>query len=209
LSTSGEYVERSVALVGSLDGCELTPHAILLLSQGEPVALERLAAAAGRPLGEVEAALRGVGNLEWDERGRLVGLALTLRPTPHRFTVAGRTLFAWCASDALMFPIVLGRPGVVDSVCPGTGRAIHIELTPTCVERLDPPEAVVSMVRPARTVPDVRAAICDHGHFFVSAVAASSWADDHPEGYVHRVEEAFLLDRQVLRRLGWDAPNGR
>ena len=25
-----------------------------------------------------------------------------LRPTSHRFTVGGRTVFAWCASDTLM-----------------------------------------------------------------------------------------------------------
>src|ERR671922_171378 len=159
----------------------------------------------GFALRDVEAALRGVGGVEWDEHGRLVGLALTLRPTAHRFTTGGRTLYGWCADDTLMFPVALGRAGSVDSTCPETGRAIHLDLSPERVERVEPAGAVVTSVRPDTPIANVRTSTCDHGHFFASAAAASTWAAEHPGGRVHSVEEAFRLDKQALERLGWAA----
>jgi alkylmercury lyase len=117
----------------------------------------------------------------------------------------GRTLYAWCAGDALMFPVILGRAGVVGSTCPQTGRAIHIELSPSGVQRIEPTGAVVSCVRPREAVADVRSAVCAHGHFFASGAAASSWAAEHPDGHVRPVAEAFRLEREILARLGWAA----
>jgi alkylmercury lyase len=104
-----------------------------------------------------------------------------------------------------MFPVILGRPGTVESTCPQTRQPIHIELTPDAVERLDPPEAVMSAVRPIGKLADVRASTCNHGHFFSSAAASADWVRDHPDGYVHPLEEAFRLDREVITQLGWAA----
>jgi alkylmercury lyase len=200
-----DYVDRTATLIRDVEAAELLPHAIRLLSEGEPVALERLAAAAGRPFEDVATALDEQASTERDEQGRLVGLVLTLRPTPHRFSVDGRTLYAWCATDTLMVPVILGKPSVVESTCPQTGRPIRIELAPDAVERLDPPEAVMSAVRPIGKLADVRAATCNHGHFFSSAAASADWVREHPDGYVHPVEDAFRLDREVIARLGWEA----
>jgi alkylmercury lyase len=202
---SSDYVGATVDLVERLDGFELTPHAIRLLAEGEPVALERLGATSGHAVEDVEAALRGVGGVEWDEHGRLVGLALTLRPTAHRYTTEGRTLYSWCADDTLMIPVVLGRGGMVDSTCPETGRAIHVEVSPERVQRVEPAGAVVTSVRPNTPIANVRTATCNHGHFFASAAAASNWAAEHPGGHVHSVDEAFRLDKEVLERVGWAA----
>jgi alkylmercury lyase len=202
---STDYVERTTTLIRGVDAQELLPHAIRLLAEGEPATPERLAAAVGWSPEEVETALDEQTSAERDEDGRLVGLALTLRPTPHRVTVDGRTVYAWCATDTLMFPVILGRPTVVASECPQTGRQIRIELTPDAVQSLDPPEAVMSAVRPTGPLPDVRASTCSHGHFFNSAADATEWTRQHPDGYVHAVEEAFRLDRQVIQRLGWEA----
>jgi alkylmercury lyase len=202
---STEYVDRTATLIRDVEAAELLPYAIRLLSEGEPVELERLAAASGRTLEEVATELDEQASAERDGDGRLVGLALTLRPTPHRFTVDGRTLYAWCATDTLVFPVILGKPGVVESTCPQTGQPIRIELTPDAVERLDPPAAVMSAVRPIGKLADVRAATCNHGHFFSSAAASADWVRQHPDGYVYPVEEAFRLDREVITRLGWEA----
>jgi hypothetical protein len=63
----------------------------------------------------------------------------------------------------------------------------------------------VSTVRPAGTLTDVRTTTCAHGHFFSSPAAAGGWAHQHPDGYIHTVEDAFRLDREVITRLGWAA----
>jgi alkylmercury lyase len=200
-----DYVERSTTLMHKFEAAELLPHAIRLLSAGEPVELERLAAAAGRPLEDVDAALDEQSSAERDDDGRLVGLVITLRPTPHRLTVDGRTLYAWCATDTLVVPVILGKPGIVESTCPQTGQPVRIELTPDAVERLEPPQAVMSAVRPTGKLADVRVDTCSHGHFFSSAAASADWARKHPDGYVHPVKDAFRLDREVITRLGWEA----
>jgi alkylmercury lyase len=99
----------------------LIPHIYRLVARGRPVELEELAAAASTPVSEVEAALRHQPGTDWDERGRLVGFGLTLRPTPHHVTVDGRTLYTFCASDALTVPVILGRPVTIESPSPITG----------------------------------------------------------------------------------------
>jgi hypothetical protein len=55
-------------------------------------------------------------------------------------------------------------------------------------------------------LPGVRADTCDHAHFFSSVAATTAWADAHPYGHIYPVQEAFRLDRQVIRQLGWAAP---
>jgi alkylmercury lyase len=202
---STQYVEQTTALIGRLEGQQLLPHAIRLLSAGEPVTSEQLAGTAGWSVQDVEASLRAQTSAERDDQGRLVGLALTLRPTTHRVTVDGRTLFAWCATDTLMVPVVLGRPALVESTCPQTGQAIRIELTPDSVQRVDPPDAVMTAVRPRGQLTDVRSDTCAHGHFFSTIAATAAWTDAHPDGHIYPVEEAFRLDRQVIGQLGWEA----
>jgi Alkylmercury lyase len=51
----------------------------------------------------------------------------------------------------------------------------------------------------------VRADTYAHGHFFSSIAAAAAWTDAHPDGHIYSVEEAFRLDRQVIKQLGWEA----
>jgi alkylmercury lyase len=94
---------------------------------------------------------------------------------------------------------------VIESICGLTGQAIRVELTPDGVERVDPPGAVVTAVRPAGQLADVRSSICQHGQFFASPQAAARWAAEHPDGEVRSVEAAFALDRAVVTQLEWAA----
>lgn len=142
-------------------------------------------------------------NIEWDNQGRIVGFGMTLRPTPHRFDFDGKTVYGWCASDALSFPVLLEVSGVVSSRCPVTGRTIRVEVTPEAVVRVDPPDTVVSAVRPTERVRDVRAEICGLGHFFSSREAASDWLAEYPDGMLHSVAEDFEIHREILAKLGW------
>lgn len=89
------------------DAARFQETILRLLAEGSPVPVETIASATGRAASEVERVL-GAGGAEMDEQGRLVGLGLTIRETPHRFTVGGRSLYTWCALDTLIFP---GRPG--------------------------------------------------------------------------------------------------
>lgn len=65
---------------------------------------EQLAAATGRPVKQIADSLPGLPSIELDEQGRVVGMGITLNPTPHHFEVDGTNLFTWCALDTLIFP---------------------------------------------------------------------------------------------------------
>ena len=125
---------------------EIVPPTVDLLARRKEASLEEIAAASGKSPEEVRTALDRFPSAEWDEQGRIVGLGLTLGLTPHRLELEGRTLFAWCALDALLFPVVLGRPASIESPCRGTGELVHIEVTPAGIEAVEPPSAVVSIV---------------------------------------------------------------
>jgi len=176
------------------------PSTVGLLARGRPVSVEEIAAVANKAPADVRAALGRVAGVDWDEQGRVIGAGLSLIPTPHRFTVGGRTLFTWCALDALFFPALLGRPASVESPCRGTGEPVRIEVTPTAVVATEPSSAVVSVVVP-RDLANVRSVSCENVHFFSSPEAASRWLEKHPDATILSVEEAFRLGQLIAERL--------
>ena len=196
-------IDRGVNFIRQHQEFKLVPVLVGLLAQGEPVSVERHAAEGGWPEDEVRADLARHPSVEWDDQGRIAGFGLTLRPTPHRFEFDGKTVYGWCASDALSFPVLLEKPGIVSSTCPVTGQTIRVEVTTKAAVQVDPPGAVVSSVRPTGRVKDVRAEICGLGHFFSSREAASAWLAEYPDGFLHSVAEDFEVHRQVLAELGW------
>ncbi len=175
---------------------KIVPPTLELLASGEPASPEQIAAAASKAPEEVRAALDQFPSAEWDERGRVVGAGLTLRPTPHRFEVEERTLFAWCALDTLMYPVLLGRPASIESPCRGTGEPVRVEATPTGIKTVEPPSAVVSVVEP-KDVANIRGVFCENVHFFASPEAASRWLEKNPEAIILPVEDAFRLGRLI------------
>jgi len=206
LTTQTTEVQRLVTLVRAQFGLpDLLLHLTRLLAAGQSVSVEDAAAAGGWTVDQLRTELARHPGVDWDDDGRIAGFGLTLRPTPHRFTFDNRTVYAFCASDTFEFPVILGRPGVVESVCAATGQPIRIELTPDQVLTVDPPEAVVSKVRPEHAVDDVRAKICNLGSFFSSPGAAGDWLASHPEGAVASVREDFAVTRQAIIQLGWAA----
>ena len=100
---------------------------------------------------QVRGELARQAGVEWDEGGQIAGLGLTLRPMPHKFTFDGRTVFGWCAADALVFSVLVHRPSRRIG-CPVTGRSIRAEVTPVAVLSVDLQEAAVSEVRLAERV---------------------------------------------------------
>src|SRR5579875_1499628 len=129
---------------------------IRLVAEGRPVALERLAAASGVPVEEIESWLRAQPGTDWDEDGRLLGFGLTQRSTRHRYIVDGRVLYTFCAADTLIFTPILGRRAFVESSCPTTGQSIRLEVTPEAVRSVDPPTTVISHVNLCCGAHDIR-----------------------------------------------------
>jgi alkylmercury lyase len=179
---------------------EIVPPTLDLLARGKSASPEEIAVAAGKSPEEVRGTLDQFPSTEWDEQGRVVGLGLTLRLTPHRLELKGHTLFAWCALDSLLFPVILERPASIESPCRGTGEPVHIEVTPAGIEAVEPPSAVVSIVA-ARDLASARSVGCNNMHFFSSPEAASRWLEKHPEATILPVEDAFRLGQLIAEGL--------
>lgn len=149
------------------------------LAEGVPVTPDALAHRLGVPTELVERVLelgRTRGG-EWDEEGRLVGSALTLRQTRHEFHIGGRRLYTWCAFDAVYLPALLRATAAVKSTDPGTGATIELTVTPTGVTESSPPGTVISVNMgglSGRTGPD--SPVCAHMNFLkVGVQQKSGW----------------------------------
>ena len=195
---------HSSTAVNGLGCAALRQPLLRLLAQGKPISVEALARAIGQPPSEVAQAIQQNMNVEYDEAGNIVAAALSLRPTPHKVEIDGRTLYAWCALGALMYMPLLEQPVRIESPGAVTGQPIRMTVTPQGVENIQPETAVVSIVKPK---PDlwIRDAFCNDVHFFSSLETAASWLAQHPEATIIPVEEAFILGQQLWSSTKYDS----
>ena len=126
MTTQTADAQRLVELVRAQFGLpDLVLQLARLLAAGQPVTVEEAAAAGGWTIDELRTELAHHPGVDWDD-GHIAGFGLT----PHRFTFDGHTVYAFCASDTFEFPVMLGRPGVIESVCAATGQPIRVEVSP-------------------------------------------------------------------------------
>jgi alkylmercury lyase len=163
-----------------------------LLATGEPVDVSALAGTAGRTVDEVRDRLAAVPDTEYDDHERIIGQGLTLRPTPHRFTVDGHELYTWCALDTLIFPTLLDRGASIESVSPASGQPIRVTVDASGVTSVEPATAVVSLVNP-EDMTSIRSSFCNQVHYFTSGDDAQTWLAQHPGGEVLSVADAYQL----------------
>jgi alkylmercury lyase len=197
--------DRLVASVSQPGSARTSPalYRVLLrqLSHGEPITIDELAAAAGQSPEWVRCIVSSWPDAEYDREGRINGWGLTLRPTPHKFSINGKQLYTWCALDTLFLPAVIGRPALIESPCAATSAPIRLTVDPVAgVTTLGPATAVVSIVTPEQ-VSSVRTAFCNPGRFFVTADAARDWQAKHPGMEVLSVADAYLASRPLSKML--------
>jgi alkylmercury lyase len=201
------------ALAGTFPAADDAPLAralLRLLARGRPVGAQLLAAAVDRPEPDVRAALARWPNVQRDDAGSVVAFSgLSLRRTPHRFTVAGRELFTWCAWDGLFLPAILDEPAAVASTCPVTGTPVRIEVAPDRILDADPREVWVSFPAPDRTsTADVVGSFCCHVHFLAGRGAAERWLGRSEGGRVLDLPTAHALGSRCTECLRATGPAG-
>jgi len=179
----------------------LQTKVIQALSEGCPLSAEKFATTTDLPLEQVPDIFKRLeaNGMEFDANGNLIGAALTLSTTPHRFSVRGRDLYAWCSLDTLFLPALLGETAEVESACPVSGEKIRLTVTPGDVQSYSPSSTVLSIVLPGlsctsdRTGP--QSSMCSQMYFFESRNAAETWLKDRPGIAILTVEEAYQLAR--------------
>jgi alkylmercury lyase len=200
---------------------ELQPHAAHVavglwrrLAEGTPVSRDDLAARLAFPHEQVDAALDGPlrGTYLVDEHDRIRAfwaLSLPDEPSPHRLSLDGRTLYAWCAADTLFLPLLLGRPLAVESVLMPTGEPVTLTIHPDRIEDVHAPSTtLVTFVPPvADGLGDSPASImstyCHHMMFVPDETAGRRWADERGRDdlVLASLAQAFDGCRRLFRTL--------
>jgi alkylmercury lyase len=185
------------SLAGTFPGSEDAPLALALLRElatGEPVVASTLDVRA-------ETVLARWPNVNYDNAGRVIAFSgLSLTRTAHRFTIAGRQLYTWCAWDTLFLPAMLGRSAKVESSCPVTGSHVRLTVDPDGVREHDPQPLWVSFPPAATTsTTDITDTFCCHVHFLATPAAAEQWLSEHPDGTVLDIDDAHELGRKATR----------
>jgi alkylmercury lyase len=183
---------------------EVNRATIQLLADGRPVTAEALAAATGETVAHITAYIEAAAGHGYEvEDGALVGAALTLRPTQHRFRVRGHDLYTWCGFDALFLPIMLGERAEVASTCPVTGTDIKLTVEPDgSVSAASPESAVVGIVgqdvTSCCTTTGPRSDICTQMPLFASRQAGEQWQAGHPGVAIVDLDDARKIARAYV-----------
>lgn len=176
------------------------------LAKGAPVRRERLARALNMPAPEVGEVLEShaLSCLTFhDDSKAIVGFGgLAIVQMAHRFIVNGRTLYTWCAWDALFIPELLGATAQVESTCPETQSPVTLRVAPDAVETVEPPETVVSFLLPEalrieQTAAETMKSFCHQVYFVASPEAGRAWTERHPGTFVLSLDDAFALARML------------
>lgn len=170
----------------------------LLAERAQPVSLEEIATSLYVSVEEIAATVRQIPDLEFDAAGNLVGMGLSLVPTPHQFFLQDRRMFTWCAFDTLTYPVVLQQEARVESRCLVTGTPIRQLVTPFRIASLDPSSAVISLPIPKATTCCDRSSFCNHGHFFCAPQVASPFLSAHPDALLLPVADAYQFGQKYL-----------
>lgn len=199
--------QLSAAAMPGLSSEEQRAGIVLLreLAKGQPVAVPQFAAALGVPLNEAQALVNEseLRRLIYaGEDGRVVGFwGLSTARTHHRFTINGRTLWAWCAGDTLFLPEVLDETAAVESADPEGGELIRLTISPARVEAVEPKDVTVSFLWPDTvdftSATQIIATACHHIFFFASRASGERWVAKHPGKVLLSLDEAFTLARRL------------
>jgi alkylmercury lyase len=179
------------------------------LAKGHPVSaeqVERTFAELGIDGGAAHEFLGQVA--ERDAADNIVGISgLSLNDHPHRFSVNGKRMSAWCAEDTLWLPAMLGQTATVESESPLSKDTVRLRVSPDGVEEVSPPGAVVSMVivdpdeADLGSVEAIWGTFCHHIFFFASREEAERWAAGRDEIEILPVEEGHELAKQLWRNV--------
>ncbi|MEE9216845.1 MAG: organomercurial lyase [Anaerolineales bacterium] len=176
------------------------------LALGAPLTPSDVAAKSGFPLKMIEKTfhLMKRSGAEFDESGNLIGMALTLNPTNHKFVVDGQELYAWCAVDTLFLPGLVGKTADVESICPATGERIRLRISPIGIESVEPQDTVVSVVIPGTSAAcepgqakGAGSASCQSMNYFISREAAEKHLGPDSDVAILDVQEASQLAQRV------------
>jgi hypothetical protein len=153
--------------------------------RAQPVTPESLAAATGLSEKDITAALATLhetGAIYLRDEAVIAAYPFSLVPTPHRVTIAGVTVYANCAVDALAVPPMVDEPVPVSSLCGYCGDHVTVTMQGDRVLESQPAAPVVFYPDKDCCAPGPAVLTrCPHIRFFCGRDHAARWQEVHPE----------------------------
>ena len=180
----------------SVDDQHLSLKLYQLLAEGEPVSCSRLARALFRSTDVVSEILSQWPGVYYDESDRIVAfLGLSIKETPHRLRVNGRTVYTWCAWDTLFIPELLDATVNISSICRASGGEVKLTVSPSGIETVIPGGAVMSFLIPDENElrKNITASFCHLVYFFRSLEDGEAWLSGQDGIFLLSLEEAFRV----------------
>jgi alkylmercury lyase len=144
---------------------------------------------------------------ERDAADAVIGVfpGLSLGNHPHRLSVNGRQMSAWCAEDTLFLPALLGQTAMIESTSPLSRAPVRLTVSPDGVMKVYPPEAVLSIAvvdgdTRLTSVEAIWMTFCQNIHFFATREEAVRWAAGRDDIAILTPDEGYELGRQLTRR---------
>jgi alkylmercury lyase len=209
--TADDLSQAACRLFPAVPPVEQRAGLVLLreLARGEPVAVAQLARALGVPVETAQVLLTDSAMSPFghkDEEGRIQGFyGLSVTPTHHQLTINGRTLWAWCALDTLLYPELFHASAVIETRDPETGELVRLMVSPDRIETAEPAGVVASIRRPegwdATSAARIIASFCHFHFFFASRESGERWVAKHPETFLLQLDEVYSFIKRINAHL--------
>lgn len=198
LLTTWDFETNGIPPNESTLPARLELQALRLLAEGQPVSAERLAAKLNLPVALVNSIFdqKRASAGEWNDEGHLIGSALTLVPTQHSIRVKSQELYAWCAFDTLILPVLIGESVQVVSPDPITGELIHLTITPSGIKESVPKTTLISIDLSGSQITGPQSLGCKRMHFFSSNETAVQWQKKQEGTTIMTLDEAFQIVKE-------------
>jgi alkylmercury lyase len=108
--------------------------------------------------------------------------------------VKGKTVYTWCAVDAIMLPQFLLFEALIESKDPVDGQVIQLSVDEDFLAWTDPVPVYISWVATADSC-HIRQSFCNHSRFFASRETAEIWTTENSGACISNVEDFFTFSR--------------
>lgn len=136
---------------------------------------------------------------ELNKNGEITAfLGLSLTPTNHRFIVQGKTLYTWCALDAILFTEWQDVSSQIIFQDPIDNSLIELNIECNYLMSSNPYPIFLSWVEKMDTC-NIKGSFCNHVSFFSSEQTAKKWLDNNPSGKILTLEDLFGQNKIGLK----------
>ena len=173
------------------------------LGEGQPVKLEDLLEDKEISVEEAKEFLDSIsGGVFYNDDGDIVGFwGLAVKKMPHRIITDHRTVYGWCAWDALFIPQLLGEAATIESLSP-TKEIIKLKLSAQGDVLEGSEDIMVSFLEPdaGKMMENVVANFCHYIFLFKDKRSGEEWVKEHEGTFLLPLQDVINLSKEKNQR---------